>query len=133
MTKKQRKLNQSGFSVIEVLITLFIIGVTLILYQTASHTIILNRYGRYREVALRIADQKIQTMRTTAFASLPTTGSFSDSMLSSLPQGAGMVTVSNEGTRLKKVTVVVTWRSPQGTGTDRVQLETYITQGGLGQ
>jgi prepilin-type N-terminal cleavage/methylation domain-containing protein len=133
VAKKQTKLNQAGFSVIEVLITLFIIGVTLILYQTASRSIILNRYGRYREVALRIADQKIQTLRTTPFASLPSSGPFSDPQLGIIPQGTGTVTLTDENSRLKRVTVLVTWRNPQGTGIDRVQLDTYITQGGLGQ
>ncbi len=133
MAKNQTKLKQAGFSIIEVVITLFIIGVTLILYQAASHTIILNRYGRYKEVALRIADQKIQTMRTTAFPSLPTTGTFNDPLLSALPQGAGSITVTNENARLKRVSVLVTWRNPQGTGTQQVKLDTFITQGGLGQ
>ncbi len=105
----------------------------LILYQATSQSVVLNRYGRFKEIALRIADQKIQVMRTTAYASLPASGTFTDPLLSSIPQGAGTITVSDENARLKRVSVLVKWKSPQGSGTQQVQLDTFIAQGGLGQ
>ncbi|MDQ3018888.1 MAG: hypothetical protein M3Q64_03395 [bacterium] len=133
MPRKQRKLNQAGFSIVEVVVMLFIIGVMLLLFQTTSNTVILNRYGRYKEIALRAADQKVQTMRTTVFASIPATGSFTDSQIESLPNGAGTITVTDEDETLKHVVVTITWRNPKGTGNQQIQLDTYISRGGLGQ
>ncbi len=133
MLTNRKKITQSGLSIVEVIITLFIIGVMLILFQATSNTVILNRYGRYKEIALRIADQKIQNMRLTAFTALPLSGTFSDPLLASIPQGAGTIMVTDENARLKRVVVVVKWKSPKGTGTQQVELDTFIAQGGLGQ
>lgn len=131
VTKSQ--LNQSGFSIIEVLITLFMVGVTLLLFQATANAIILNRYARYREVALRIADKEIQTLRTTPFASLPASGSFADSLMSTIPSGQGSLTITDLNSSLKNVTVTVTWKNPRGNTSQRLQLQTYISKGGLGQ
>ena len=124
---------QIGFSVIEVLITLFMIAVSLILFQATANAIVLNKYGRYKEIALRIADKKIETVRTTAFASIPASGSFADAQLSSLPNGQATITTTDLTATLKDVVVTVTWTKPSGSGTQQVQLETYISSGGLGQ
>ncbi len=125
--------NQKGFGLIEVIVTLFLITVTLLLFQATANSIILNKYSRYREIALRIADQKLQDLRTTPYAELPSTGSFADPQLSSLPNGQAAITVADLNTRLKDVTVTVTWNNPNGSGTQRIRLQTYIDQGGLGK
>jgi Tfp pilus assembly protein PilV len=130
---KPKTKRQAGFSVIEVLITLFMVGVTLMLFQATANSIVLNKYGRYREVALRIADQKIQTVRTTSFASIPASGSFSDPQLSLIPSGAANLTVTDINDDLKDVQVIVTWRSPNNNSTQQIQLQTYVSRGGLGQ
>lgn len=133
MSQNQNKSRQAGLSIVEVVITLFIIGVTLILYQATSRTVILNRFSRYKEIGLRIADQQVQTLRTTAFASLPASGTFTSPLLSSLPQGTATMTLTDENVRLKRVIVTVSWKNPQGPGMQQVQLATFIAQGGLGQ
>ena len=133
MTVQIKKKNQLGFSVIEVVITLFMIAVTLMLFQATANSVVLNKYSRYREIALRIADNKLQTIRTTAFASIPASGTFADSQLSSLPNGVGTITTSDITSTLKDVSVVVKWTKPGGSGTQQVQLQTYIASGGLGQ
>ena len=124
---------QSGFTVIEVLITLFMIGASLVLFQATTNSIILNRQGGYKEIALRIADKKIQTIRTTPFASIPASGSFADPALASLPNGQANLTVTDASATLKDVTVTVSWTHYTGTGTSEIKLQTYVLQGGLGQ
>lgn len=131
LTKTQK--SQSGFTLIEVLVTILIIGVTLVIYGGASKASSLNKENKYKEIALRIADQKIQDLRTDGYSSIPASGSFADSMLSSLPSGSGNITVSNLNAETKDVVVRVTWISPQTNTTREVELETYISSGGLGQ
>ena len=123
---KKTKSTQLGFGVIEVVITMFLIGSSLLLFQATANSLVLNKYGRYREVALRIADQKMQTLRTVAFVSLPVSGSFNDPRLSSIPDGQAILTVTDVNNLLKDVVVTVTWDNPQGSGREQIQLETYI-------
>jgi Tfp pilus assembly protein PilV len=132
VTSKQ-KLNSSGFGLMEVVVTLFLISITLLMFQVTSQAIVLNKYGRYKEIALRIADQEIQTLRTTAFADLPPTGSFSDPQMASIPNGQGQLLVDDLNNLLKDVTVTVTWTNPSSEGIQQVELRTYITNGGIGQ
>ncbi len=124
---------QNGFTLIEVLVTVFLIGVSLVLYEATSKTVVTNRMNRYRESALRIADKKMQSLRTTSFASLPSTGSFTDSQMSEIPNGAGNITVTDLNSKTKDVKVTVTYLNQQTNQTQSVDLETYITQGGIGQ
>ena len=125
--------HQDGLTVIEVVITLFIIGVTLLLFAVAANSIVLNKSSKYKEIALRIADQKIQTVRNASFSSIPASGTFSDPQLSSLPNGQGNITVSDISATLKNVAVVVTWTNPKTQGTQQIQIQTYMSSGGLGQ
>jgi Tfp pilus assembly protein PilV len=124
---------QSGFSIIEIVVTLFIIGLTLILLQMSANSVVLNKQARYKEIATRIADQKMQSIRTTAFASIPSSGSFNDPLMSSIPGGSGSITVTNTSATLKNVTVTVNWLNSRSNATTSVSLQTYITEGGLGQ
>ncbi|QQS22733.1 prepilin-type N-terminal cleavage/methylation domain-containing protein [bacterium] len=124
---------QSGFSIIEVVVTLFIIGLTLVLLQMSANSVVLNKQARYKEIATRIADQKMQSIRTTDFDSIPSTGTFNDSLMSSIPSGAGNITVVDVNDTLKDVTVRVTWSNSRSNGNNSVELQTYITEGGLGQ
>lgn len=125
--------NQSGFSIVEVVLTLFIIGVTLLLFQMVSNTVVLNKYNRYKEIALRIAENEVQVLRTTNYANLPSSGSFSDSLLSTIPQGTGTITISQIDTGFSQATVTVTWRNPTSTSNQQIVLSTYLWQYGLGK
>ncbi len=124
---------QAGFSIIEVLITIFIIGVTLVMFQMVSNSVMLNKYNKYKEVALRVAEDQIQDLRTTAYASLPSSGSFNNSLLSTIPQGAGSMTLTQIDTGLTQATVTVSWVNPEPSGAQQVVLSTYLWQYGLGK
>ncbi len=131
-SKNQFK-NESGYTIVEVLVSIFIIAVTLVLFATVANSVLLNKYNRYREVALRVAENQIQVLRTTAYASLPASGSFNNSLLSTIPQGAGSQTITQLDTGFKQAVVTVTWRNPSSSGNQQVQLSTNIWQYGLGK
>jgi prepilin-type N-terminal cleavage/methylation domain-containing protein len=130
-TPQKVKLRQKGFSLIEVVISIFIIGVVLVIYSVSSNSVVLNRNSKRQELALRIATSKIEELRNTAYASLPSTGSFANSLLSNLPNGQASITVSSYNATTKQVIVTVTWSEPNNPNTRQVELTTLINQGGL--
>ncbi len=98
-----------------------------------SNSVVLNKYNRYKEVALRVAETQLQTLRTTAYGSLPASGSFNNSLLSSLPSGSGSMTITETDDGLTQATVTVSWQNPNSTGNQQVVLSTYLWQYGLGK
>lgn len=130
---KQNTQTENGFGILEVVITLFIIGVTLLMFAVVSNAVVLNKYNRYKEIALRIAEHELQELRTTPYANLPASGSITNTQLSTIPQGAGTFTIAEESTGLSEVTVTISWRNPTASGNQQLSLSTYIWQGGLGK
>lgn len=130
---KRKQQNQLGFSIIEVVITLFMIGITLVLFQVTSNSVVINKYNRFKEVALRVAENELQSLRTTPYGSLPSSGSFTNSQLSSIPNGAGQINITELSDGFAEATVTVTWENPSASGTQQVELSTYLWQGGLGK
>ncbi len=124
---------ENGFGILEVVITLFIIGVTLLLFAVVSNSVVLNKYNRYKEIALRIAEHELQELRTTPYANLPASGGVTNTQLSTIPQGAGTIAISEVSTGLSQATVTITWRNPSSSGNQQVVLSTYLWQGGLGK
>lgn len=120
-----------GFSLIEVLLSLFIIGILLILYQAANSTWILNQYVKDQDIALRIASTKLADLRYLGYDALPASGPFSDPLLNSLKQGQATVTVATYSSKIKQVLVTVAWKRLGGTATSTVSLTTLMRQGGL--
>jgi Tfp pilus assembly protein PilV len=129
---KTTQSKQFGFSLVEVLVTLFFIGVSLLLFAVVANAIVLNRDGRHREIALRIAEHQIQSLRTMPYADLPGSESFSNDLLPSLPQGAGTVNTTEISTGFTEAVVTVEWISSSSTIRE-VTLYTYIWHGGLGK
>ncbi len=128
------KTKQQGFSLLEVLIALFMVAMMLVLYQSAISAIALSRNAKDQEIALRIASHKLEALRAAGYDALPSSGTypFSDAQLSIIPAASGSFTVIDSTNRTKQVTVTTTWREP-GTGKDHaVVLDTLITAvGGL--
>lgn len=124
---------QSGFSIIEVVLTLFIISVTLVMFQLVANSVVLNKYNKYKEVALRVAEHQVQSLRTTPYNSLPASGSFNNSLLANLPSGSGAMTLTQVQDGLTQVTVTVSWLNPGATANQQVVLSTYLWRYGLGK
>jgi prepilin-type N-terminal cleavage/methylation domain-containing protein len=131
--KIKTKINsKSGFSLLEVLVTLFIIGLVLVLYQAALGKVKLIQYAKNQEIALRIANNKIEVLRAGGYSALPSSGSFYDSQLNSLSNSSANMTVTDYNADTKQVIVTIQWQEPVSSSPKEISLITLITKtGGL--
>jgi prepilin-type N-terminal cleavage/methylation domain-containing protein len=120
---------KKGFTLIEIAVTIGIVGVMIAMYFGVVSSMSLARLAKEKDLALKIATHKVEELRASGYALLPTNVSFSDSLLSSLPSGSGQVTVSTYNAQTKQVTVTVTW-SGGSNGNRSVAVSTLITQSG---
>ncbi len=130
-SKANQNRTKKGFTIIEVVMSLFIISVMLLVYNAAVNTLTLSTHSKNQEIALKIANNKLETLRRTQFASLPASGSFSDSLLSSLQNGQADLQMHNYNSKTMQAVVIVSWTEHGSSATHNVQLDTLITQGGL--
>ena len=124
---------QRGFSLIEVTISIFILGVMLILLQGVARSSVLVRVSKSQGIALSIARNKLEATRSAGYANIPLTTTFSDSLMSTLPTGATTtVATSTFSAKTEQITIGVVWRDPTAAASTTVSLSTLITQtGGL--
>lgn len=123
--------NKKGSTLIEVLVSITVLAVTFVIFQATINAVFLNRESQHRELALRAAKTELDNVRSVPFASIPTSSSFSNSLLNSLPENAAIRTVTTINSTTKQIDVVVSWREPTAKNTSTVNLTTLITQGGL--
>lgn len=116
---------------IEILISLGILSVTVALGVVVVDSIKVIRDSANENAAFRIANSKLDELRSLGYDALPASGPFSDAELGSLPQGSASTTVTVWNDETKEVAAGVSWVSSDGT--ERlVSLSTLITQvGGL--
>lgn len=124
-------IQRNGYSLIEILVSLGIIAVFFVLFQAAAGVSVINRDVRHQELALRIAQTKIDNLQSLSYGSLPASGSFSDPLLAGLPQGEAAVTVVDFNEKIKQVTAAVSWQEPGARAAHSVSLVTLIGKGGL--
>jgi type II secretory pathway pseudopilin PulG len=123
-------LNRSrGFSYIEIIVTLFLIMVILGIVLSVMVVLPANRFVAHEDIALSIANHEIEALRGGGYATVPASGSFSDSGLTQLPSGTGALTTTNYNDVTKKVVVTVSWNE-SGEGSRSISLTTLITQTG---
>ncbi len=123
----------SAFSLIEVIVAIFIMGVMLLMLQSVVRSGVLVRASKSDGIALAIARNELESLRDGGYANLPASGSFYDSLLSSLPPAATTtLAVSSFNAKTAQVIVSVIWRDTGTTASSTVSLSTLITQvGGL--
>ncbi|MCL5667146.1 MAG: prepilin-type N-terminal cleavage/methylation domain-containing protein [Patescibacteria group bacterium] len=121
---------QKGYTIIEVVISLFIIGAVLVIYAAASNSIVLNRSVKYQELAHYIAVSELEDLQAAPFSSIPSSGPFSHSLLGQLPQGSANLEVSDYSAKVKQVKVTVGWQEP-GRNAHNVALTTLMVEGGI--
>ena len=122
--------SQNGMSLIEVIISMFMIAALLVFYTSALNLVALSKKTRKENIAYHIANKQMEDLRNTAFASLPASGTISDSMLSQIPSGSGGYTVSSYAgfSGMKEMVVTVSWND----GISRqVILKSLAGNGGL--
>jgi prepilin-type N-terminal cleavage/methylation domain-containing protein len=120
-----------GFTLIEIIIAVFVLGVAALVFLSAFNTLVLTRSVKHQDVAARIASQEIEDLRAVGYSSLPTSGTFTNSLSSELPSPQLALVVSDYNASIKKTVVTVSWQEV-GQGTRSVVLSTLITNtGGL--
>lgn len=103
---------QSGASLIEICVTVIIISVTTLLIMSFSrNTILMNQDARSNDVAYFAAEDKIDSLANTVFATLPANGS--DAATYDNIAFTRNWTVAQSG-YVVCATVTVTWQSLNG-------------------
>lgn len=122
---------KKGFTLVETLIALALVGATLVVFGAAVATLPAIKTARDQNIAYHVAAKKIEELRKTPFDSLPASGSFSDPGLSNLSSSTASLVISDyEGSSdIKRVTATVSW-DMLGATRDIV-LETLIGESGL--
>lgn len=121
--------SSKGFSLIEVLVVIFIIGVISLIYAAGAPLIKAANGVANEDVALHAASQELEKLRAGGYATLPASGTFSNTQLTTLPSGIGNETIADFNPTIKQVTVMVSWQEISG-NIRSVSLSTLITQTG---
>jgi len=118
-----------GFSLIEIIVALFIVSVAIVFATIVVGTIKVTRDSTFENIAFRIADTKVNELRAGGYAGLPISGAFFDPGLATLPQGVASTSVTDYNEKTKQVTTGVSWLGADQT-THYVSVTTLVTQSG---
>lgn len=137
--QKSKLRSQHGFSLIEALLVVAIIGSVVFLIANIPNALMLIGKSRHESLAREIAVKQIEDKRTISYTNLVNDNSpISDTRLNLLPQGSGTVEVADcdssictQGENIKVVTVTVLWQDNEKLQT--VSLTTMIGEGGINQ
>ncbi|OGG76628.1 hypothetical protein A2950_01910 [Candidatus Kaiserbacteria bacterium RIFCSPLOWO2_01_FULL_55_19] len=121
-----------GFSLIEIVVSIFIISVLLLLLLAVTRSGVLVRASKGQGVALAIVRNELESLRAGGYAALPGSGTFGNALVDTLPQATTTLMVSDYNAKTKQVTATVIWLDAGATASSTVSLSTLITQtGGL--
>lgn len=134
-----KKLGQKGFSFVEILLVIMVVGLIVSLISNLPNTVSLISVSRRDSIAKDIATKEIENIRLKGFDNLGSIGtsSFSDSRLNQLDSSSATLTIAdcpgdickNGETDVKQITVTLTWREKNQTRS--INLATLISKGGL--
>lgn len=120
-----------GFTLIESVVAIGIIGLLIMSVGAMLQRLpVSTREVRDQDLALRIARNQVEYLRSLGYALLPSSGPFNDTMLASLSQGTGVVTLDDFNPETKQAVVTVSWTGT-GSTTRSVSLTTLITENSL--
>lgn len=130
---------ESGFSLIESLLVVFVIGMIVFLLASIPNSLMLFTKSRHASLVREIAVKQIEDKRTINYSNLVNGSSpISDLRLNTLPQGSGTVTVEDckpticiNGEYVKEITVLVNWLD--NNKTQSLTIKTMIGEGGINQ
>lgn len=135
--------NNSGFSLIESLLVVVVVGILVFLLASIPNSLMLMTKSKHASLAREIAVKQMEDKRATDYINLINENSnIADNRLSLLPQGVGIIVVEDcdpvansqfcpNNEHIKFVTVTVSWKD-----NDKVQdiiLKTMIGEGGVNQ
>ncbi len=120
-----------GFSFIEAIVSIALLGVILIASSAIIGGVPLMQDARDQQIALTIAQSELDALRALGYDVLPLTGTFTDPTLASLASSTATRTIVTFNAKTKRVDVTVSWSARDQTQRSLV-LTTLITQiGGL--
>lgn len=124
-------ISSRGFTLVEVVVSLFFVAVMLTLLAVIVRSSVLVRTSENQGIALSIVRNKLEILRAGGYASLPASGTFSDSLSNTLPPAAtAALTVSAYNAKTAQVTATVIWKDPGSAASSTVSLSTLITESG---
>ncbi len=121
--------SQRGFTLIECIVSIGILGLGLVAVSGGlTAALISNRKASHSELATAVAQDTIEEMRSRGFGAIDLVEFPASSPVDGLSGGVRTVEIADaygSNPRLKKVTVIVSWRTP-GNHTASVRLETVV-------
>jgi len=104
-----------GFTLVETLVTLFILSVTVVFVVLVIGVMKNIRDASYESRAFHIAEDQLESLRAAGYGSLPTDGTaFTSPDLVDLPQGSASTSVAVWNAKMKKVGAGVGWLDSAG-------------------
>lgn len=131
---KDRLHSDSGFTILELIITITFIGVAFLAIMNAFMDIsALNRQSKNLVTASHIAQQKIENYRQTAYADIPT-GTPAETFTSELPASladpkAGTISIVETEPGLKRIDIYINYK--EGSVNRRVEISTLVSEQGI--
>lgn len=130
---------EKGFSLIESLMVIVIVGVIILLLANVPNALNLMTKARHLSLVREIAAKQIEDKRSVNYSNLTDdTLAINDPRINSLPSGSGTVTVADcdfsictNDEPVKQITINISWMENNKQQT--VNLKTFIGQGGLNQ
>lgn len=130
---------EKGFSLIESLLVVVVIGSVVFLMANIPNSMTLMNKSNHLSLAREIATKQIEDKRNIQYENLVNDNSpINDTRLDLLPQSSGtvevtdcLVSVCTNGEHVKQITATVNWvdnKKPQ-----TVSLKTMISEGGINQ
>lgn len=132
-------MDERGFSLIESLLVVIIIGSIVFLIASIPNSLMLITKSRYISLAREVAVKQIEDKRQVSFENLVNDNSpVTDTRLSLLPGGAGTLIIEDcvssictNGEAIKQVKVTVSWTV--NNKEQKITMETMIGEGGINQ
>lgn len=120
----------SGFTLIEVLLVLFILSLSALMYAATFPTSQISRIkATHMSYALGLAQQKVEEMKSAGYSAIQVTETPVTSALGEIPGGVQEITVTQFAPNIKQIAVRITWGGYRQVG-GTVNLVTLISDHG---
>ncbi|MCL6629476.1 MAG: type II secretion system GspH family protein [Armatimonadetes bacterium] len=124
------KHRSAGFTLVEVLLVIFLLSLTALIYAAVFPTSQISRTKAvHTSYALSLAQQKLEEIRSAGYANIQVTPSPQVTPVADIPGATQTVTISQFAANVKRISVVITWSGYRKIG-GRVELETLVADHG---
>lgn len=121
-----RRGNSAGFTLVEVMLVVFVLALTALIFATAFPTSQISRMkAAHMSFATSLAQQTLEEKRSAGYSGL-LVGTNEVSIPPDLPNGQMTTTITQYAPNIKKVVVTVTWSGYRKVG-GRVSLATLVS------